>query len=238
MAASYDFSFVLTSLGKIVPALPTTLLLAFLPLTVGLLFGVPAAVARRFEIPFLAAFLRGIANILKGIPSILLVLLVNYLVLKPIDFLAQYYEWAVPLQQLDKFWIGVTALSVYAAVSLTESVLSALNSVEAGQYEAAFSVGLTKRKALFRIVLPQAVPIALPLLCNNFISLLKATSVVYLISVNDILGAAINSAAVNFRYLEAYIAAAIVYWALCAAIEGIFTILERRVCVPGGAYGR
>lgn len=232
MAASYDFTFVLTSLGKIVPALPTTLLLAFLPLVIGMVLGVPAAVARRFQVPVLAAFLQKAANILKGIPSILLVLLVNYLVLKPIDFLAQYYDWAVPLQQLDKFWIGVIALSFYALVSLTESVLSALNGVDAGQYEAAFSVGLTKRKTLFRIVLPQAVPIALPLLCNNIISLLKATSVVYLISVNDILGAAINSAAINFRYLEAYIAAALVYWALCAAIEGMFALLEKQVRAP------
>ena len=60
------------------------------------------------------------------------------------------------------------------------------------------------------------------------IGLLKSTSIVYLISVNDILGAAINSAAVNFRYLEAYIAVAIVYWAMCVCVEKLFYVMEKR----------
>lgn len=56
------------------------------------------------------------------------------------------------------------------------------------------------------------------------IGLLKSTSIVYLISVNDILGVAINSAAVNFSYLEAYIAVAIVYWAMCVCVEKLFYV--------------
>ncbi len=222
------FNFIFASLEAILAALPVTLVLTVVPLGVGLLLGVPCAVCRRFQVPYAAALLKNVAQVLKGIPAILLVLLINYLILKPIDYLALQYEWAAPLQTMNKIYIGLVALSVYAVVQLTETALSALTAVEEGQYEAAYSVGLTRRQTLQRIVLPQAVPIALPLLGNNVIGLLKTTSIVYLISVNDILSAAMNSAAVNFRYLEAYIAVAVVYWAVCILVERAFILLEAK----------
>lgn len=228
MEASYELSFILVSLQSIFQALPVTLELTFVPLLAGLVFGIPFAVIRRFRVRFAASFLKYLAAVIKGIPAILLVLMTNYLVLKPIDYLAQTYEFFRPLQQMNKIYIGIAALSVYAVVQVTETMVSALQSVNEGQYEAAYSIGMTKLAALRRIIFPQAFPMALPMLCNNIIGLLKTTSIVYLISVNDILGAAMNSAAVNFRYLEAYIAAAIVYWGMCAAVEWAFGVLERR----------
>lgn len=228
MASPFEFTYVFTVIGKIWEAMPVTLLLTFVPLLIGFIFGVPFAVIRRFHVPFAAAFLKNASHILKGVPAVLLVLMINYLVLKPIDYLAGIYEWARPLQTMNKIYIGIAALSIYAVVQVTETVLGALLSVEKGQYEAAYSVGLTKIQTLFRVVFPQAVPTALPVLCNNVIGLIKTTSIVYLISVNDILGAAINSAAVNFRYLEAYVAVAFVYWGMCIIVERVFQIMERR----------
>ena len=230
----FEFSYVFTVIGKIWEAMPVTLLLTFAPLFIGFLFGVPFAVIRRFNVPFAASFLKNASNILKGIPAVLLVLMINYLILKPIDYLALSYEWAKPLQTMNKIYIGIAALSIYAVVQITETVLGALLSVGKGQYEAAYSIGLTRTKTLFRVVFPQAVPAALPVLCNNVIGLLKSTSIVYLISVNDILGAAINSAAVNFRYLEAYIAVAVVYWAMCVCVEKLFYVMEKRYKYAAG----
>ena len=81
---------------------------------------------------------------------------------------------------------------------------------------------------------PRLFRAALPVLCNNVDRSFKSTSIVYLISVNDILGAAINSAAVNFRYLEAYIAVAIVYWAMCVCVEKLFYVMEKRYKYAAG----
>lgn len=234
MASPFEFSYIFTVIGKIWGAMPVTLVLTLVPLFIGFLFGIPFAVIRRFHVPFAAAFLKHASNILKGIPAVLLVLMMNYLILKPIDYLALTYEWAKPLQTMNKIYIGIAALSIYAVVQITETVLGALLSVGKGQYEAAYSIGLTRTQALFRVVFPQAVPAALPVLCNNVIGLLKSTSIVYLISVNDILGAAINSAAVNFRYLEAYVAVAIVYWILCICVERLFRIMEKRCQYAAG----
>lgn len=229
MEAPFDFHFVFVSLQRIVQALPVTGILTLIPLMVGLLLGIPFAVIRRFRVRFLASFLRNFSHIARGIPAILMVLMTNYLVLKPIDYLAQYYEWARSLQSLNKIYVGLIALSIYAVVQITETIISALLAVDGGQFEAAYSIGLTKRQTLCRIVIPQAIPVALPMLCNNVIGLLKSTSIVYLISVNDILSAAMNSAAVNFRYLEAYIAVAMIYWGMCSFVERAFIILEGKV---------
>ncbi len=234
MTSPFEFSYVFTVIGKIWVAMPVTLILTFVPLFFGLVFGVPFAVIRLFCVPFAAAFLKNAANILKGVPAVLLVLMINYLILKPIDYLALTYEWAKPLQTMNKIYIGIAALSIYAVVQVTETVFGALLSVGKGQYEAAYSVGLTRTQTLFRVIFPQAVSVALPVLCNNVIGLLKSTSIVYLISVNDILGAAINSAAVNFRYLEAYIAVAIVYWAMCFCVEKLFGVMEKHYKYAAG----
>lgn len=158
MASPFEFSYVFTVIGKIWEAMPVTLLLTFAPLFIGFLFGVPFAVIRRFNVPFAASFLKNASNILKGIPAVLLVLMINYLILKPIDYLALSYEWAKPLQTMNKIYIGIAALSIYAVVQITETVLGALLSVGKGQYEAAYSIGLTRTKTLFRVVFPQAAP--------------------------------------------------------------------------------
>ena len=174
MASPFEFSYVFTVIGKIWEAMPVTLLLTFAPLFIGFLFGVPFAVIRRFNVPFAASFLKNESNILKGIPAVLLVLMINYLILKPIDYLALSYEWAKPLQTMNKIYIGIAALSIYAVVQITETVLGALLSVGKGQYEAAYSIGLTRTKTLFRVVFPQAVPAALPVLRNNVIGHLNS----------------------------------------------------------------
>ena len=82
MASPFEFSYVFTVIGKIWEAMPVTLLLTFAPLFIGFLFGVPFAVIRRFNVPFAASFLKNESNILKGIPAVLLVLMINYLILK------------------------------------------------------------------------------------------------------------------------------------------------------------
>ena len=228
MEAVYDLRFVLVALKEVMQALPVTLVLTLVPLAAGLVFGVPIAIIRRFQNPYAAAFFRNTALVLKGVPSVLLVLLMNYLFLKPIDLLARNWEWIRPLHTMNKIYIGILALSIYGIVQITETVISALRTVDNGQYEAAYAVGLTKRQTLIRIVFPQMIPAALPMLGNNMIGLLKTTSVVYLISVNDILNTAMNSANINFRYLEAYIAVAIAYWGMCILIEQLFAVLERQ----------
>lgn len=133
----------------------------------------------------------------------------------------------IRFSDLDRRWIAIFALTLYAVSGLSEIFRSSLASIPKGQFDAALSVGFTSKQILRRVIIPQVFPIALPLLNNMLISLIKASSLVSMVSVVDILNGALIKANVNYRYLEAYIAVALIYWALCASIEAITALYEK-----------
>jgi L-cystine transport system permease protein len=186
------------------------------------------AVSRKFHTTWTSGALDVLIPILKGVPLVLYVLMLNFAILKPLDALSEYYAWADGLRRMDKIYIGIAAMSVSATVMISETMRSALASVPEGQYEACFSVGLTKWQALLRVILPQAMAFAAPVLCNNIISLIKGSSIVFVIGIMDVLNSAKTSAQVNYRFLEAYIASALVYWVICVAVGRVGWFLEKR----------
>ncbi|MDR2174879.1 MAG: amino acid ABC transporter permease [Synergistaceae bacterium] len=231
---TFDAAYILVSLKVAIRFLHVTLLLSVIPLAVGIAVGTPIAVCRKFRVRAVSQAANILIPVLKGIPLVLYVLILNFLILKPLDRLAPYYAWADRLRVMDKIYIGIAAMSAWAAVTISETMRSALNSVPAGQYEACFSVGLTRTQALRRIIMPQALKFAVPVLCNNFIGLIKGSSIVYVIGILDILGGAMTSAQINYRFLEAYIAAALIYWMLCLTVERVSWRLEKRFKLKTG----
>ncbi|MDU4961851.1 MAG: amino acid ABC transporter permease [Sporomusaceae bacterium] len=223
----FDFQYVVAAFKVAVQYIPVTLALSVIPLLIGIALGTLIAVARKFRVRFIGRAADLIIPVVKGIPLVLHLFIINFLVLKPFDALAKWYSWADMFRLMDKTYIGIIAMSIYAVIVVSETMRSALLSVNDGQYEACYSVGLTKWQALRRVVLPQAFPFAVPVLCNNFIGLIKGSSIVYLIMVVDVMNGALTAAQINYRFLEAYIAAALIYWAMCLAVERVSLRLER-----------
>jgi len=95
--------------------------------------------------------------------------------------------------------------------------------------EAAYSVGLTTAQAYRRIIIPQALVSALPNLATTTVNLIKATSLGYAISLQEITLKAKVAANFGYNYLEAYIDIFIVYLILCIAVEQLFKYLEKRL---------
>jgi L-cystine transport system permease protein len=112
------------------------------------------------------------------------------------------------------------------SVFVSETIRGALLSVPKGQYEAGYSAGLTFAQVFRRVILPQMIPVALPVLCNNIIIFIKLSSILYFISVLDILNATMIAATASYRFLESYIAAALLYWAIGFVVEKISKIVE------------
>jgi L-cystine transport system permease protein len=225
---TFEGAYIWTSLKVAARFIDVTLFLSAAPLLIGIALGTLIAVCRKFRVRFIARVLEILIPVLRGIPLVLYVLILNFLILKPLDMLAPSYAWAARLRLMDKIYIGLAAISLYAVVAISETMRGALNSVPGGQYEACFSVGLTRVQALRRVIMPQAMAFAAPVLCNNAIGLIKGSSIVYIIEILDVLGGAMTSAQINYRFLEAYIAAALMYWALCASTERFFRSLEKR----------
>lgn len=222
-----EFQYIVASFKVAVQYIPVTLALSVIPLCIGFALGTLIAIARKFSIRFIGRAADLIIPVLKGIPLVLYLFIINFLILKPFDALAAWYSWADIFRFMDKTYIGIIAMSVYAVIIISETMRSALLSVPDGQYEASYSVGLTKWQALRRVILPQALPFAVPVLCNNFIGLIKGSSIVYLITIVDVMNGALTSAQINYRFLEAYIAAALIYWAMCLTVEKLSFVLEK-----------
>src|SRR5699024_9228383 len=112
---------------------------------------------------------------------------------------------------------------------LIEVFRSALSAVDKGQLEAAHSVGMNNFQAYMRIIIPQALVVALPNICTTTVNLIKATSLGYAMSLPEITLRAKVAANVGYNYVEAYIDIFLVYLILCTAVEYLFIWYEKRL---------
>jgi len=116
-----------------------------------------------------------------------------------------------------------------ASAYLSENIRSALNSVDKGQIEAGYSVGMTSSQNLRRIVIPQALVVALPNFSNVFLEITKDTSLAFSVMIVEIMAKASVEASSGYKYLEAYVDAAIIYFIVCYIFGKAFIILENRL---------
>lgn len=229
MGSQFDINFMLTvAMKAAIRYVPVTLELALVPFIIGTIFGTIIALVRLYNVKFIAKILQVIVVIIKGVPVVLQILIVYFAVLQCFDGIAKSFHLAIRAKNINSVYIGLFALSFFATAYISEAIRGALIAVKKGQYEAGYSVGLTKIQTLRRIILPQAIPVAIPMLCSNLIGLVKGSSLVFMISVTDLLNGALITANSNYKFLEAYVAAAIVYWVLCIVIERVFYSLEKK----------
>ena len=204
---SSDLSFLIVAARAGIACIPTTLLLSIVPFVIGTILGAVIAMVRIFRVKYLAQLFKTVIDTLKAVPLILILYIL-------------FFTMTASIKNINMTIVAISTLSVFATVIISETIRGAFMSIDSSQYEAGYSVGLTTVQTLRRIVIPQAVPVAVPVLCNNLIGLIKASSIMYLITVKDIL---------NYLYLDAYIAAALVYWGLILMIELLSRILEKRM---------
>ena len=166
----------------------------------------------------------GYINIIRCTPSIVLLFIVYYGI--PKIALAAF---DVNLNFSSKIIYVILSLSLIYAASLAEVIRSAYLALGRSQYEAALSIGLTPLQAVWRVMLPQGIVVALPNLGNSLISLFKEGSLAFTIGLIDMMGAGnlIISRNYGAYSLETYIALAIIYWSLTLIIEQIFLKLEK-----------
>jgi polar amino acid transport system permease protein len=126
------------------------------------------------------------------------------------------------------FLAASIALSLNEAAYMSEIIRSGLLSVDPGQELAGRALGMSRRRILWRIVIPQAVRIVIPPMGNEFITLLKLTSLATVIAVTELLTASQEFYATNFSYLEAFTAAALYYLFIVSILMFFQSRLEKR----------
>lgn len=226
---NFDITFMFVAIKEALRYTPVTLALALMPFVIGISFGTLFALVRLFKVKILSELIQIYVVIAKGIPVVLQLLVVYFAIVQGFDSLADALHWSIRSKDINVIYIAFVALATFGTANISESIRGALASVDRGQYEAAYSVGMTRIQALRRIILPQALPAAIPMLCSNLIGLVKGSSLVFMISVIDLMNGALIPANTNYKFLEAYVAAAIVYWILNVGIEKVSFMAEKRL---------
>jgi L-cystine transport system permease protein len=165
----------------------------------------------------------------KAIPGILIIYIVYFSVTDGFNALAQAFHLNAGSKNISMNVIAVMAMSFMGGAFVSETIRGALLSIPQSQYEAGYACGLSFTQIFRRVVLPQLIPAAIPVLCNNIIVFIKLSSILYFISIIDILNASMIPATENYRYLEAYTAAALLYWGAGFAVEKASKLLEKGV---------
>ncbi|TKX30351.1 ABC transporter permease [Campylobacter sp. MIT 12-5580] len=224
----FDFDYFLASAARIYPGIYYTIFIAALSFVLDLFFGLILALIRLYKIRLLNEIAIVYISFFRGTP-LLVQLFVFYFGL-PASFGSDFFG------QIDAIYYALVVFSLYASAYLAEIMRSAILSVDKGQLEAAYSLGMSAFASFKRIVLPQAFMITLPNLCNFFIIQLKNTALAFTITVHDLMGLAEIEAGRSSKFLEAYLMAALMYWGVCMLFEFLFSLLEKKMKVFRKAY--
>jgi polar amino acid transport system permease protein len=212
----------------ILAGLANTLLMSVAAMALGLVLGVLAAIARASPNPVLRTVALFYAWLFRGTPVILQLLLwFNLALVFPvIGIPGLWSQRAVVL--MTPFAAALIGLGLNEGAYISEIVRSGMLSVDRGQYEAAQSIGMPYLRALRRIILPQAMRVIVPPLGNNFISLVKTTSLASVIQYTELLHSAETLYYANSKVMELLIVAAVWYLAVVTVLSLGQAVLERR----------
>lgn len=131
--------------------------------------------------------------------------------------------------RFERFLPGVIALSMNSGAYLSEIIRSGIQSIDGGQTEAARSLGMTQWQNMRLIILPQAIKNILPAIANEFVTIIKESSICYTIGVQEIMYGVNSIKAATFSIGEPLIIAAIVYFCLTFPTSKIIAYFERRM---------
>jgi L-cystine transport system permease protein len=226
-----DFDFLIKSIKMIIVYLPLTLELTISSMLLGLIIGLFTALARIYKIAVLKQLSTLYISFTRGTPLLVQLYLVYYGVPRILFiFQTQYGLFQnVSVNGIPPEFIAVMAFAFNLGAYLSETIRSAIESVDRGQFEAASSIGMSQTQIMLKIVLPQATVAALPNIGNTLISTVKDTSLVFTITVIDVMAEAKIIGARGLNYFEVYIGVSLIYWITCMVIEKFLNLFERHL---------
>lgn len=129
----------------------------------------------------------------------------------------------------NQFFWGLLAVGLNSGAYMSEIIRSGINAVDGGQMEAARAVGLTQWQSMANVVLPQAIRNILPAMANEFVTMIKETSVLTLVGIHEIMFRTGDVASITYRYLEPYLLAACMYFIIVFPLSKLVAAFERRM---------
>ena len=222
----------------ILAGIANTMVMAVLAMALGIVLGIVVAIMRLSPNPVLKSVAAGYTWLFRGLPTILQLLLwFNLALIFPVIGIPGIWSGRA-VDIITPFLAALLGLGINQGAYTSEVVRAGLLSVDAGQYEAAEAIGMSRMKALRRIILPQAMRVVLPPIGNEFIGLVKATSLASVIQYPEVLHAAENIYYANSRVIELLIVAGLWYLLIVSILTPFQMLLERYFARGAARAGR
>ncbi|BCA30036.1 MULTISPECIES: ABC transporter permease [Pseudomonadaceae] len=207
-----------------------TLLLALSSMSMAILLGLVGAAFRLSPVRWLAIMGDAYATVVRGIPDLVLILLIFYggqQVVNLVGPMVGYDDYI----DLDPFWSGVFTLGFIFGAYLSETFRGAFMAIPKGQGEAGFAYGMSGRQVFFRILVPQMIRFAIPGFTNNWLVLTKATALVSVVGLQDMMFKAKSAADATREPFTFFLAVAGLYLVLTSVSLLALRFLEKRYSV-------
>ncbi len=201
--------------GVLIDGLYMTLKISVISLLFSIIIGLIAALMRISDNPFSKNLSVLYIEIIRGTPLLVQIFIVYF-------FLGTIFD-------LDRFTAGVVALSVFTGAYVAEILRSGIQSISAGQMEAARSLGMTYTKAMTYVILPQAFKRTLPPMAGQLINLIKDSSLVSVISITDLTKAGREVVSGSFATFEVWFTVAALYLVLTSTLSWGIQRIEKRL---------
>ncbi len=223
---------------KVLTGLGNTLLIAVIGLAIGILIGTLLAITKvnlknTWHSKLFSRLTDGYVALFRGTPIVVQLLIMYYVLLPLLDMIIgdsiKINEEVFQFSKIPAVAVAIVALGLNSAAYVCEIMRSGILSVDIGQTEAGRALGLSSSRTMCNIVLPQAIKNILPTLGNEFIALVKETSVVSFITVVDLTKAFERIGNANYEYIIPYLVLALCYLVIVFIFTILVRLLERRL---------
>lgn len=204
----------------ILKGIGNTLLISFFAVILGVLLGLFISLVNNYhketnKLKVLNWLCNLYVTIIRGTPALLQLMIIYYLIFKSVD--------------VNLILVGVLAFGLNSAAYVSEIIKAGINSIDVGQKEAGYSIGLSYNKVMNNIILPQAIKNILPALGNEFITLLKETAVAGYIGIMELTKAGDIIASRTYNYFFPLIIVALIYLILTMGLSKLLKKFEGKL---------
>ena len=229
MFTDFDFSVILGNLPYLFfDGMRFTLMLTALATVGGVVLGTLIALMRLSGVPGVSHFAASYTNLMRSLPFVLVIFWFYFL----LPYVGQWVIGASRPIAVGAFMSALVTFTLFEAAYFSEIMRAGIQSIPRGQVSAGYALGLRYWQVMSYVVLPQAFRNMLPVLLTQTIILFQDTSLVYVLSITDFLGAASKIAQRDGRLVEMYLFAAIVYFLVSFCLSLIVKRLQVRMAVP------
>jgi glutamate/aspartate transport system permease protein len=228
MDSGFDFGVIHRSLWYLFKeGMTFTVTLTLLAMTGGIIFGTLLAMMRLASLKPMSILAGGYVNLMRSIPLVLVIFWFFFLV----PYIGAWILREPNPIKVGTFWSALITFTMFEAAYYCEIMRAGIQSIPRGQVWSGYALGLNYWQTMAQVVLPQAFRNMLPVLLTQTIILFQDTSLVYVISATDFLGAASKIANRDYRLVEMYTFVAVVYFVVSYGLSSLVKILQNRIAI-------